>query len=86
METEIELKEQDMGIVMFQGDDIDFTDAVQEQVMLALPMAPVCRENCRGLCTLCGSNLNKGDCGCNRTPSDSRFDVLSSLSGKLKDQ
>ena len=78
-EQEIELKAQDMDIVLFKGDEIDFRDSIQEQIILAFPMRPLCRENCSGLCPNCGSDLNKGECGCTKTPVNSRFKILEKL-------
>jgi len=78
-EQEKELKVQDMDIVLFKGDEIDFRDSIQEQIILAFPMRPLCRKNCRGLCPNCGSDLNKGECGCTKTPVNSRFKILEKL-------
>jgi uncharacterized protein len=78
-EGEIELKAQDMGLIHFQGDEIDFREAIQEQIQLALPMQPLCREDCAGLCPGCGADLNKEDCGCRKSPPDPRFAVLERL-------
>ena len=47
----------------FDGKTIDLDPIVREQVLLALPVAVVCREDCKGLCTVCGQNLNESDCG-----------------------
>jgi uncharacterized protein len=42
----------------------DLTEAVRQYVLLAIPMKPLCREDCAGLCPACGRNLNQGPCGC----------------------
>lgn len=42
---------------------ISIFDAVRESVILAMPMVPLCDKGCRGLCSVCGANLNRGDCG-----------------------
>ncbi len=47
----------------FDGKTIDLDPVVREQVLLALPVSVVCREDCRGLCPTCGQNLNEQDCG-----------------------
>ncbi|HHY38618.1 MAG TPA: DUF177 domain-containing protein [Clostridia bacterium] len=69
-------------IFAFYGDNIDFKEAVRQNLILALPMKFVCREACRGLCPVCGKNLNEGECGCSRE-EDSRWsplrDVLDNL-------
>jgi len=43
---------------------LDVTEAIRQHLLLAVPMVPVCRPDCRGLCPRCGKNLNEQDCGC----------------------
>ena len=43
---------------------LDVTEAVRQHLLLAVPMVPICRPECRGLCPRCGRNLNEQDCGC----------------------
>ena len=43
-----ELQAEELGVVLFEGDQIDFRDIIQEQVILAIPMQPICRQDCRG--------------------------------------
>lgn len=52
------------------GLEVDLGEAMRQYVVLALPLKPLCRPNCAGLCPRCGSNLNLGPCGC--SPSQSR--------------
>lgn len=79
-EDEIALRAEDMGFIHYKGEVIDFHDAIQEQVILSLPVRPLCREDCKGLCQTCGGNLNEGPCGCSGTGSvDPRFAVLKNL-------
>jgi uncharacterized protein len=47
----------------FNGKVIDLDPIVREQLLLALPVTVVCREDCKGLCTVCGQDLNESDCG-----------------------
>ena len=56
--------------------DLDLAPAVREQVALAVPQFALCREDCRGLCPQCGSNLNEGDCGCVVEEVDDRWAAL----------
>lgn len=63
----------------FQGENIDLTACIEEQVMLALPMKFLCREDCRGFCPECGAHLNLGQCTCSESKIDSRFEKLKSL-------
>jgi uncharacterized protein len=57
----------------FDGKRIEMDPFVREQLLLALPVAVVCREDCKGLCTVCGNNLNERECGCERKPVDVRL-------------
>ncbi|MFZ0243708.1 MAG: DUF177 domain-containing protein [Desulfobacterales bacterium] len=77
--TEIELDPEEIGQIFFRGDEIDLAAAVQEEVLMALPMTPRCRPDCKGLCPRCGADLNPGDCGCDRKVVNPKFAVLSSL-------
>jgi uncharacterized protein len=58
------LREEDIGLAEYEGDEIDLTPIVHEQTLLALPIRALCTEDCRGLCSRCGANLNAGPCGC----------------------
>lgn len=77
-----ELKAEEMGLVLFEGDEIDFRDTIQEQVVMALPMQVLCREDCRGLCPGCGANRNTEACRCPREEVDPRLAVLKTLKPK----
>jgi uncharacterized protein len=57
----------------YAGKVIDLDPIVREQILLALPAYPVCRESCKGLCTVCGGNLNERECGCDRHVPDPRW-------------
>jgi uncharacterized protein len=76
---EVEISAAEMGLIYFEGENINLQDGIQEQVIMALPVRPLCNENCKGLCANCGHDLNEGDCGCNRQSADSRFAALKGL-------
>ena len=76
---DVELKAEDFGLIYFQGETIDLQEGIQEQVVMAFPIRPLCAEECKGLCQTCGANLNLGDCGCNPTSVNPRFAVLKNL-------
>jgi uncharacterized protein len=63
----------------YQGKTIDLDPIVREQVLLALPMQVVCREDCRGLCGMCGENLNETACDCESKRVDPRLAVLKDI-------
>lgn len=58
---------------------IDLSPLVRELSLLDLPMRPICRPDCLGLCQECGKNLNEGDCGCREDDIDPRFSILGQL-------
>ncbi len=64
---------------------IDIKDQVWEGLVLSLPENVLCSKDCKGLCPICGKNLNEGDCGCNRESTDPRLDVLKKLSEDMKE-
>lgn len=57
---------------------LDLTEALREELLLALPRFVECRPDCRGLCPRCGANLNDSPCGC-ATATDPRWDALRTL-------
>lgn len=63
----------------FTGDQIDLADYVKRDIIGVLPMRVECREDCKGLCPICGKDLNDGDCGCDRAIRDPRFESLRAL-------
>lgn len=56
--------ERDDEMSFHDGRRLDLTDRVREALLLELPISPYCREDCKGLCPKCGSDLNEGPCGC----------------------
>lgn len=60
----------------YQGDQLDLAPMLREQVILAAPMQPLCREDCRGLCVTCGQDLNVRRCRCATEPANQPFRVL----------
>jgi uncharacterized protein len=79
---ELELTAEDMGLIYYQGEEINLKNEIQEQVVLAFPLRTICKPACRGLCPKCGVDLNVAVCDCYRAPSDGKFAVLKNL--KLK--
>ena len=77
-QSDIELSAEEMGLILFKGETIDLREALQEQIVMAIPQRPLCEKSCKGLCPNCGVNLNEGDCGC-------RKESFSSLADALKD-
>ena len=59
--------------------ELDPESLVRDTVLLAMPFAPLCREDCKGLCVRCGANLNDGSCGCPEPAMDPRWAGLDAL-------
>jgi uncharacterized protein len=62
----------------FDGKKIQLDPIIREQLVLALPVSVLCKDDCKGLCTVCGQDLNDKECGCERKVVDIRL-------AKLKD-
>lgn len=75
-----------------EEDEVIFTDSsvivldpyVEQELLFALEHHPVCREDCKGLCHICGADLNEGECGCDRKPLDPRLAALSQLLDEMQ--
>jgi uncharacterized protein len=80
-EEEREVQENDFETTYYRDDQIDLNELLREQFYLALPMKPLCQEDCKGLCAQCGTNLNTGTCTCAVEWEDPR---LAPLKGLLK--
>lgn len=61
---------------VYDSDVIDITEPLREGLLLAEPMQALCKPDCRGLCPVCGADLNDGDCGCDRSTVDPRLAAL----------
>ena len=78
-EEETEMDPEELDVVLYDEPVLPFDDIAREQVLMALPMKPLCREECRGLCPECGADWNAGDCACEKEKMDPRLEVLKSL-------
>ncbi|MDR2076418.1 MAG: DUF177 domain-containing protein [Desulfovibrio sp.] len=83
-----EVDEAVIRITPHGGYELNPAGLAWEEFSLALPVNPLCREDCRGLCPLCGANRNREDCGCERPEGDPRLACLRDvvLAGKQKNQ
>lgn len=68
----------DDGMTWFDGPTFDAEPVVREELVLALPEYPLCREDCKGLCNRCGADLNEGPCACEPV-TDPRWAKLKGL-------
>ncbi|MFZ5981258.1 MAG: YceD family protein [Candidatus Zixiibacteriota bacterium] len=71
----------DEDYAFFKGNDlrVDLTEIIYQALVLSLPMKPLCSETCRGLCPVCGINLNQSECDCPGKVPDTRWEGLKGL-------
>jgi len=82
-EKEKELKAADMDVNFISGDSLDTTELLLGQIVLEVPMQPLCTEACKGLCPKCGADLNLGPCGCGgQDKVESKFSKLKDFKAK----
>ena len=79
MPEEVELSGDELDLSFYEGDQVDLSPLVREQIILALPTRPLCRDDCKGLCASCGVNLNTQACSCTVSGGDPRLAVLRTL-------
>ncbi len=60
-------------------EEVEVVEEIRQSLLLGLPVKPLCKQDCRGLCTRCGKNLNAGPCGCQETHEESPFAALKDL-------
>ena len=81
---EYELTKKELDVGFYQNDEIDIENLVREQILLAVPMKPLCKSDCEGICPKCGKDLNEMSCGCSSDDIDSRLAPLKKLKESLK--
>lgn len=67
------------------GMDLDVDRLVYLEVLMSWPLKVLCREDCKGICSQCGKNLNDGPCGCAEEPKDPRMAAISDIFSKFKE-
>jgi uncharacterized protein len=70
-------------ISYYEGEGLLLEDVLREQVLLAVPLKAICRQDCKGLCPQCGANLNVAQCSCAEPVEDPRWAALKDLRSKL---
>ncbi len=78
-DEEVELTEEDLISATYEGDEIDFSGEIAEQVLTEIPVKPLCKEECKGLCPVCGTDLNETACGCTEESFSIKFGALKNL-------
>ena len=77
-----ELQEDDLLLSVYEGDTVDVDEIVREQILLALPARALCREECKGLCPVCGIDRNNNACACDVRETDPRWAALKNLANR----
>lgn len=78
----VELGADDLDVDFYDNDELDLSRVVENETTLALPMKPLCRPDCRGLCAVCGANRNVVTCTCAPHPPDPRLAALRDLAAR----
>ena len=63
-------------VIFYEGNRVDISDIIFNNIILNLPTKKLCSVDCKGLCTECGANLNEKECSCKKDVTDPRFDIL----------
>ncbi len=74
-----ELNRDEMGLSFYAAEEINLSPLIMEQVLLALPIRPLCEDGCRGFCGGCGVDLNYEPCLCASAPGDPRMAIFRTL-------
>jgi uncharacterized protein len=69
----------DDGIIFFESGEADIISIVEEAVFMAIPICSLCREDCKGLCLVCGQDKNTTNCSCQQETIDPRWEKLKNL-------
>jgi uncharacterized protein len=80
--AEVELLDEDMEVDFVSGEKLDLDEIIRDQIFLSLPMKCICGETCRGLCPVCGGNLNRTVCSCRKDYGHPAFLKLKNLKTK----
>ena len=73
------LGEDELLVAFYRDDQLDLSHMAWEQIVLALPMKPLCKIDCEGLCPDCGVNFNAASCSCVQDDTDPRWQALNDL-------
>jgi uncharacterized protein len=76
---DVELQAEELEISYYQDDFIDLAPIICEQIILQIPIKPLCSEDCKGLCPHCGTNMNVASCNCHLEFVDPRLAVLKNI-------
>ena len=81
---DVELHASDIDAEVYENQQIDLTQSIRDSILLAVPFMCLCKENCKGICSQCGKNLNQGLCNCkNESFTDPRMESLKIFKDKF---
>jgi len=69
----------DEGFILINGETVDIEPMVEEAIFMAIPIRPLCRDECQGLCLICGQDKNAGTCSCREDTIDPRWEKLKNI-------
>jgi uncharacterized protein len=81
-DAEVSINEGESEIAFYEGGGIELKDILREYILLAMPMQRVCREDCQGICPICGQTRNLVNCECELKTMDDRWSALKKLQTK----
>ena len=76
--------EDEEDVYRVAGEEIDLEPMVRDEITLGLPLNPLCRNDCKGMCARCGRDLNEGACDCAEDTTDPRWAELDELRSRLE--
>ena len=85
-DDEKELTDRELDLSFYRNNEIDVAGLVKEQVLLSVPMKPLCSSGCIGICPECGKDLNSGPCECKKDTVDPRLAPLKKFKEKMKNR
>lgn len=85
-DEDVHIRKEDLELSYLEGDAevLNLTDVAHEQLLLLVPMKPLCSPGCRGLCPGCGADRNRTECACPPGPTDPRLRVLEAIRKKME--
>ncbi len=84
--TPIEIPDEPGGFTIDEHHILDLTESVRQNALLAIPMKPLCRKDCAGLCPKCGKDLNEAQCDCEKEEIDPRWSKLAALASAARNK
>jgi uncharacterized protein len=83
---ETEIIAPDLNFAFYKDDTIELIPEIRDLLLTDMPINPICRESCKGLCPMCGADLNEDQCSCGQEVGASPFEKLREIRSKLKDR